>query len=334
MTHKSCLIYADNIQSSGGVVLLQSLLNEFKNQKLKIYVNPDFKFSQLLSKNWKIIRVRNNFFARLKTNIDTTYDYSQVKLYFGNIPPLLKTKNSYLFIQNILLLKLKNIKYIRGLMPKTKFFLNFVLLRLFGNNCEKIVLQNNESVYQAQMIWGNDKIFQFPFMPYIKNYPKKHIKYDFLFVGGFDPHKNLINVLRSWEKNKKLGMPGSLAITVTKKEFKRNFISKNDLDLNIIFLGNMPHSKCVLAISESRCLIFSSSLESLALPLIEAKICGTEIIASEQDFVYEVCKPYATFVETNINSISRALFKFIKMKNSFKKLKLKTVRDFKNFILN
>ena len=42
-------------------------------------------------------------------------------------------------------------------------------------------------------------------------------------------------------------------------------------------------------------LIFPSLNESLGLPLIESSIYGIPIIASDLDYVYDVCKPLMTF---------------------------------------
>ena len=207
------------------------------------------------------------------------------------------------------------------------------MLRVFGQNCEKIILQNYNSISYAKRIWEKDKIVQFPFIPPLRVIQKVKKQYDFIFVGGFDYHKNLKNVLKSWEKCKELGMEGSLAITNSEKEFYENFTMSKTKNLEITFLGNLPYNECVSAISRSNCLIFSSTVESLALPLIEAEFYNVNIIASEHDFVYEVCNPLTTFVETNVNSITRAILKFKKININSASLKLRSVEEFKNLIL-
>ncbi len=54
-------------------------------------------------------------------------------------------------------------------------------------------------------------------------------------------------------------------------------------------------------------LIFPSKTESLGLPLIEAASAGLPIIASELDFVRDVCVPNETFDPYSSTSISRAV---------------------------
>ena len=86
-------IIAVNIKQGGGLVLLKLLLKELSKKKysIKIHVdsNTDFsefqkvnnfnfvKYSSLLSKLFVFFKKYNNSF------------------YFGNIPPILKSQNSY-----------------------------------------------------------------------------------------------------------------------------------------------------------------------------------------------------------------------------------------------
>ena len=63
----------------------------------------------------------------------------------------------------------------------------------------------------------------------------------------------------------------------------------------IYFIGNQPISLINQLYEIADFLIFPSLNESLGLPLIEASFYNIPIIASDLDFVYEVCKPSKTF---------------------------------------
>ena len=60
-------------------------------------------------------------------------------------------------------------------------------------------------------------------------------------------------------------------------------------------------------------LIFPSFLESLGLPLLEAKLYNLPIICSDLDYVYQVCSPLSTFNPLSsfdiANSISEVIYR-------------------------
>ena len=61
-------------------------------------------------------------------------------------------------------------------------------------------------------------------------------------------------------------------------------------------------------------LIFPSLLESLGLPLIEAKLYNLPIICSREDYVFDVCKPLLTFDPENIEEIRKSIYQAVKKK--------------------
>ena len=58
-------------------------------------------------------------------------------------------------------------------------------------------------------------------------------------------------------------------------------------------------------------MIFPSTSESFGLPLIEATHAGLPILASELDYVRDVCSPVQTFDPTSPVSIARAVKRFL-----------------------
>jgi glycosyltransferase involved in cell wall biosynthesis len=73
----------------------------------------------------------------------------------------------------------------------------------------------------------------------------------------------------------------------------------------------MPHEKVLSLYATARAMIFPSTSESFGLPLIEATHAGLPILASELDYVRDVCSPVQTFDPTSAISIARAVKRFL-----------------------
>ena len=70
----------------------------------------------------------------------------------------------------------------------------------------------------------------------------------------------------------------------------------------------------------SGALIFPSLRESFGLPLVEATKLKVPILASELDFVYDVCQPAETFDPKSPRSIARAVKRFKNIITSIRKV--------------
>ena len=105
----------------------------------------------------------------------------------------------------------------------------------------------------------------------------------------------------------------TLAVTLPDTEGDLlNMISVlNKEGLKIMNLGWLPHCDLLLEYPKSRALIFPSLRESLGLPLVEAAQIGIPILASELDYVYDVCEPTETFDPTSPASIARSVKRFL-----------------------
>ena len=67
----------------------------------------------------------------------------------------------------------------------------------------------------------------------------------------------------------------------------------------------------LLELLRSKALIFPSLAESFGLPLVEAQEFNKPILASELDFVRDVCSPVDTFDPKSSLSIARAVKRFL-----------------------
>ena len=112
------------------------------------------------------------------------------------------------------------------------------------------------------------------------------------------------------------GIFPSLALTLPKSN--KSFIQLTDrfvlkYKLNIKNLYTLDQKTLVKTYLKSRALIYPSFSESFGLPLSEASYLNIPIIASELDFVRDVCNPIETFDPKSPLSISRAVERFLKI---------------------
>ena len=130
--------------------------------------------------------------------------------------------------------------------------------------------------------------------------------YKFLSVTNPEPHKNNDVLINAWISLSKEGHFPELNIVTTNlnNELDR-LISKaiNNYSTNINVFENIKNQDIGYFYEKADCLIFTSGCESLGLPLIEARAADLPILASDQDFVFEISKPMMTFDPENYQSI-------------------------------
>ena len=79
-------------------------------------------------------------------------------------------------------------------------------------------------------------------------------------------------------------------------------------------------------------MIYPSKIESFSIPLIEANEYNIPIIASELDYVRDVCNPVETFNPNSAKSISRSVKRFLGLKQEL--IKVNGSKYFLNEVLN
>jgi glycosyltransferase involved in cell wall biosynthesis len=102
--------------------------------------------------------------------------------------------------------------------------------------------------------------------------------------------------------------------------------------LEVYNLGDLPHKELLNLYDTSRALIYPSLTESFGLPLIEASALGIPIVASELDYVRDVCKPIETFDPTSEVSIARAVRRYLNQEEDL--VQIRTPEKFWQYINN
>ena len=140
--------------------------------------------------------------------------------------------------------------------------------------------------------------------------------WDFVYVADGEAHKNHRTLLAAWQLLAQDGLHPSLALTLSKRDLvlKQELAALTDkAGLQIKDLGHLPHEKVLSLYATAKAMIFPSTSESFGLPLIEAAHAGLPVLASELDYVRDVCSPVQTFDPTSPVSIARAVKRFLEV---------------------
>jgi glycosyltransferase involved in cell wall biosynthesis len=143
-------------------------------------------------------------------------------------------------------------------------------------------------------------------------------KIDFIYVACGDPHKNHRMLVKAWEILASEGTKPSLCLTLETNKYRKlcEWIEdrKNASRLKITNAGELPLQEIQNLYTQSRALIYPSILETVGLPLVEAKAAGIPIIAAELDYVRDIVNPEQTFNPYSALSIARAVKRFLNVK--------------------
>lgn len=127
--------------------------------------------------------------------------------------------------------------------------------------------------------------------------PKQRIiqeeKEDFLlYIGSFEPRKNLQGILSAYDKIRKAGFPHKLVLAG--KEEGKNRLPKH-LPSGVEVLGYVSEEKKLDLFKRAALLLWPSFYEGFGLPLLEAMASGTPIVTTQGSAMKEVVGDAALF---------------------------------------
>lgn len=309
-------IHAPNIHQGGGAVLLKNLLECSSTLPLVAQLDERLHIS-FQSGNVQLLRVRCTIWSRLRAEWNLRKLNPKDKLIcLGNLPPLFGSyAEVFVFIQNRLLVE-------DSLLEQYPWRIRFRLrlerwwLRLRGTNRIQFIVQT-QSMAQLVLDTLGSSAWILPFGPTMPQADMKKNAHtvDFVYVASGEPHKNHRKLVEAWCILRKNGIRPSLVLTISKENEHQlaEWIKaqSEQHDLHIELWGRQDRRQIQSLYLHSRCQIYPSLLESYGLPLVEAVSCGIPVIASERDFVRDVCTPIQTFDPESAVSISRAVMRFL-----------------------
>lgn len=342
------ILYAPNIHLGGGSILLQGLIKNWpKGVAFQGYF--DSRISEMidLKKNHSIAWVEPTLRSRLKAemSLSKTASSNDVVVFFNSLPPLFVCKGRVIvFLQNrnfIEKISLRSFKFKLAF----RILIERSLAYFFRSRVDEYIVQT-ESFKRLVAKWYKRKdlnqdllITVLPFMDsdnFLNSLKLERPvrQYDFIYVADGLPQKNHLALFNAWEVLAGEGVFPSLAISLpdTELDLLNNVAQLQKKGLKIINLGWLTHSEVLLKYEVSGALIFPSLRESFGLPLVEATKLNIPILASELDYVYDVCEPAETFNPNSPRSIGRAVRRFLDIRPPLRKVQ--EPKDFANYIIH
>lgn len=131
----------------------------------------------------------------------------------------------------------------------------------------------------------------------------------FLFIGAFNPRKNLIRLLQAFDEFKAKTLSDFKLVIVGDKMYGTSAMMKICNSLNhkddVVFTGRLQVEKLKLVIGSAFAMTYVSYYEGFGIPLLEAMKCDIPIVASNCTSIPEVVGDAAIYVDPfSVNSIS------------------------------
>ena len=323
------IIYAPNIHTGGGYVLLKELILAWPRHKpviafMDARIKDDFALPAYFD---EIYWVYPTIWSRLSAE----YKLSKVGVYAelifccNGLPPIFPSDAK--IVSN-----LQNINYLKdvsniGFSKKVCFrlFYEKFIFKFFNDRIDQFFVQT-QSMQNELVIWRKKNrikgYLDCVIYPYVKGLLADNamgssgdtIEWDFIYVSDGVAHKNHQTLFEAWALLAKDGIHPTLAITLSGRDSiteKLMLSVCNETGAKIHNLGYLNHDKVLSLYSGARALIYPSMRESFGLPLIEANFYKLPILAPELDYVRDVCTPVQTFDPLSPLSIARSVKRFL-----------------------
>ncbi|MEH0860064.1 hypothetical protein [Halobacteriovorax sp. DPLXC-1] len=274
------ILYAPNINSGGGLVLLNTVIEDEVFGKVStIFVDSRCQLKAEFI-NLDVIRVKPTVFARLRAELTLKNIVSNTNeeiLCFGNLPPLIKHQNkTSVFLQNAYLLQ--DLPLPKNIKLKIRTIYERFVLYFFNKNTDQIIVQTDWMKKSLEK-FCDTKIIVHPFYPNLPSFSEKEgsiREFDLLAITGSEEHKNLdllITFLERYKSNIKVCIicPEKINISNPKVKLTQYF--------------SLSREEIFKIYQNSKYLITLSKFESLCLPIFEAHHFQTKNIVLNDFFI-------------------------------------------------
>lgn len=322
---RTVVLHAPSVHTGGGFVLLQALMVTWPSDlQLTALLDARARGHMILPDGAQVTWVDASVGSRLKAEVylSSAAKADDVILCFHGLPPLLSNQAKIIvFLQNRLYLA-PNLPSGYRLKTRLRLTVERFVSRFFRHRVTEYIVQT-PSMQHAVLQWYGARVpgqLQVRVLPFVEaqHSPPEHNGsvplWDFVYVADGEAHKNHRTLLAAWQLLARDGLHPSLALTLSTRDraLKQELAALTDkAGLRIKDLGHMPHENVLSLYATARAMIFPSTSESFGLPLIEATHAGLPILASELDYVRDVCSPVQTFDPTSPVSIARAVKRFL-----------------------
>ena len=286
-------IEASQINSNGGIVLLDLLLRRIKERNIDaiIYIGYGHVLNRLKyleSKNIRLVRT-----SLFKTFVRYVSRRNKV-LFLCNLPPFRRNLSSIIYIHNLFFAerpKWTNIDSTIGL--NLRKYLYYILLKLFMRKVDIVACQTSEMAIRLKNTFGISPLV----LPFFEDIKRKVAEKKYA-IEKASRHAHFTIALTIGCKN-----------TILQNRIKQ--INQSAGYEIIHNLGTISHDVVLEVFSQSRALLFPSLKESFGLPLVEALQQGITVIASNLPYTFEVVHNPITFYPYDSSDISDCMLHFL-----------------------
>jgi hypothetical protein len=327
------IIFAPNVGTGGGLVLLRELLDVGKSGINIVAIIGSRGQAQIDASKAKaqVFWAEHNLCGRWRAErlLRRLAGPDDIVLCFHNLPPLLRNQAQIVcYVHNV---------FVIDDIPVGRRF-SWIRFRIGLERTIATLFKRRITRYAVQTALMRDRLAEWfgdrpppidvlPFAPPAKNsfglrtcaedneikISAENKKWDFFYPSDGSHHKNHLRLFSSWRLLANSGNFPSLAVTLDPcqdvallREIKESV--KNSA-ARIVNLGRLNSSEVAEQYRNSKALIFPSVVESFGLPLVEAANLKLPILAPELDYVREVCEPSQTFDPYSSRSIAMAVLR-------------------------
>ncbi len=148
-----------------------------------------------------------------------------------------------------------------------------------------------------------------------------------LFVGGSDPRKNAMTLLKAYSALPEIHPKTDLVLVGSMKKRSEEIlriIRNNRLERNVMMVGDIPQETLRVLYSQASVFVFPSLYEGFGMPVLEGMACGAPVIASNTSSIPEVAGDAAVLVEpTDAEALATAILRVLEDRETREAMKSK-----------
>lgn len=324
-------ISAFGINSGGGLVLLKALLEGLGDHLRSIEIDARVSASQVgVPEGTPSRAVRRSFLARMISSVRAAREAraDEVLLCFNSLPPLVRSRARVVTYVHA--------PHFVGAHAGTRYTpvtrLRLVLERMWFRfaigHTDEAWVQTPTMAHRFHELYPTVTVRVVPLLDAslyemvsaagaatdANAAPAEWRDKTFFYPADTVGHKNHVNLLRAWALLHDAGHNAQLWLTLDAGELDavlaRAGVSRERAGA-VRALGRLSREDVLARMSAASALIFPSTAETFGLPMLEASALHKPIVASERDFVRDVCTPAQTFDPTSAHSIAHAVTRFV-----------------------
>jgi glycosyltransferase involved in cell wall biosynthesis len=298
------------INSSGGLVLLDYLVEKIEKAKIPCYYlfdarNPR-KYNDIKAERKVFLKAsmlsRRKFYKNLNPEINKVFC-------FGNLPPAIKLKIplTITYLHQYFYLDSKHLNL--GLIEDLKFAFKRMVFRQYLANTNEFWVQTDhmKAGLNAKFSVSLDTIKLLPFHT-LKKPESLGVKspQSFAYVSQGFPHKNHNVLLDAIEIIAKSFPNATWNLTINQETYPSLVQRISDLQAKGIKIENksdLSRKEVVELLASSEFCIYPSLAESFGLGLVEAFECDCKLICADLPYTHSVVQPEWLFDPFNVKSI-------------------------------